>query len=793
MTDPTSSARDSAVDRRRSAATREIHIKDLIAVVAHHWKLVTLLALIIAGAAYSSGKDSVSLYQSLLTVRISSPKNTFPTNDIDVNEIALRTDPILSEVLVLTTQKLALGVTRALDLQLEIADPSVFRADVLAGIQVDSAAPRGMYRLKSGPSPGSIELWDAGSDSLLQTLARNERVRGPGFSFELIPDGLPEGGLDFRLVSPEEAAAWVSGGVSYAVRTETNAVDITFTASDRTLVPHVLNQTAIHLRDDGAERARAIAAQRRRYIDEQKTRADLDLQQKLRELQKFKEGNQITDLSAAERSLMESIKELEQRRQSILIQLSTLGSALGTSDTMGVETLNRLAALEGTTNNAAVMFQIDNLLRLYEQRRAMTAGALGLREGNPQVDAVRQRITSGQAALQRAVGAELESLANNRDVLTGEITGLREELSTFPGMETQVARLEIERDILRETYSYLLDEYEQAQMREATVAAYISILDAASPAGRIGTDLRQKVILGFMVGLLLGLGGAFFLEYLDQTIKTAADVERVIGVPVLGLIPYESKLSSGTGNGASKSVVVLTELSPDDPSAEAFRALRTNVTFVAAERPIQLISVTSPGPGEGKSTATVNLAVTLAQGGSRVLLIDADLRRPLVHRAFGLVDQPGLTDVLIQRASLPEAVRPEVMPKLDVLPSGPTPPNPSELLGSEAMQRLIADARREYEYIVIDTPPTLPVTDAAVVASAADATILVFRSGDTEEAAAQRAYAQLRRVHARIAGAVLNGVHRRNDQYYSYYSNDRDTVRERSGIRGLGARLRKML
>jgi capsular exopolysaccharide synthesis family protein len=198
------------------------------------------------------------------------------------------------------------------------------------------------------------------------------------------------------------------------------------------------------------------------------------------------------------------------------------------------------------------------------------------------------------------------------------------------------------------------------------------------------------------------------------------------------------------------------------------------VTFVGADKPLQFIAVTSSSPGEGKSTTATNLAVTLAQGGNRTILIDGDLRRPLVHRAFDLNQEPGLTDVLIGRTTQREAVRPQVAPQLDVLPAGSSPPNPSELLGSGAMHALVADLRRQYDYIVIDTPPTLPVTDAAVVATSADATILVVRSGDTEENAAQRAIDMLNRVNARVAGAVLNGVDKRHDQYYTYYSYRRE-------------------
>src|SRR5262249_16942878 len=161
-----------------------------------------------------------------------------------------------------------------------------------------------------------------------------------------------------------------------------------------------------------------------------------------------------------------------------------------------------------------------------------------------------------------------------------------------------------------DTYKYLLSQFQASQLQEHTIAPYVTLLDGASPAAGIGTTLRQKIVLGILVGLLLGLAGAFFLEYLDQTIKSAADVARCIGIPVLGLIPEEGKLSSAN-RGNHRPIVSINQLSGDDPVAEAYRALRTNVTFVGAEKALQLIAVTSPGPGEGKSTTAVNLAITL--------------------------------------------------------------------------------------------------------------------------------------------------------------------------------------
>ena len=780
-----------APGQRAAAPPREIHLRDLWAVVVRHWRIVLLVTLAVGGGAWISGRGAVSRYQSQLTVQVTSPKQVFArTDDIDVDELALRTDPILSEALVLTTQALALRVVDHLQLRLETSDPEVHREHVLVGIMVESGAPLASYEIvQHGPEDGFELRYPDGT--VIATGPYYERVAGPGFSFEVLPpeDGPPT--VQFSIIRPEEAAAWVRAGLAYRVRSGTNAVDITFTGTDQTLVPLVLNRAALELREDGADRARVSAARRRQYIADQLIRAEQAAMEKRGEVQRYKETERITNLTSEEQSIVQSITESERERQRIQVRISTLRDAVGAADTFGVEALNRLAAVEGTETNAVLSFQIRRLLELYEDRRSITAGALGLREDNPQVQAIDQRIQSSHRSLRGAVNAALEGLRGRDGAVRNEIAALRRQLMSYPGKESQIAQLQLEASILEDTYRYLLAQFQQARMQEMTITPYVAILDGASPGFAIGTNLRQKILLGILVGLLLGLGAAFFLEYLDQTIKSVADIERSVGTPVLGRIPLESKLTRA--NGRSGQVVVLSQLSPDDPAAEAFRALRTNVTFVGAERPVQFITLTSPGPGEGKSTTAANLALVLAQGGSKTLLIDGDLRRSQVHRAFGLVQEPGLTDVLIGEAGLREAIRPEVSTNLDVLPSGQSPPNPAELLGSDAMRRMVSELRRDYEYILMDTPPSLPVTDAAVVASVSDATILVLRSGETEESAAQRAVDGLRQVRARIAGAVLNGVTRGRDRHYSYYSSDRSTWRRRGVAKSLRKRLIGML
>jgi capsular exopolysaccharide synthesis family protein len=775
----------------RRAPHREVHLRDLATVVVRHWILVILLAGLVGAGAFYSGRRIIPAYQSSLTVQISSPKQVFARlDDIDIDELALRTDPILSEALVLTTQGLALKVVDAQGLQLQLADPLLRRGEVLADISIDQgdAAP-GAWQLVVGAQ--GYQLLDV-AGTVLAAGPLNETVVGPGFSFRIIPP-LEETTVDLRLASREAAAAGVTGGLSYRVRQGTNAVDLSYTGTDPTIVPLILNAAAFQLRNLGVERALVSARSRRRYIEAQIEESESLLQQSQRNLQEFRETRQISNLTAQETAIVQTIQRLEQDRQEELMRISTIRDAMTASDTVGIEALNRLAATEGIGDNAAMTFQIRGLLQLYDERRELTAGALGLREGNPQVSSIDEQIRQSHAALQNAVDAALRTIRSRLDALEAELARQRGVLSRFPGMETSIGQLSLESSILDETHRYLLSQYQQSRMQEATIAPYIQILDDASRPFRIGTSLRQRIILGVLVGLLLGLAGAFFLEYLDQTVKTSADIERVLGVPVLGSIPHDPKLAPRS-QGRRGGMVTISHLDPDEPSVESYRALRTNVTFVGAEKPLQFISVTSPAPREGKSTTAINLALTLAQSGRRTILIDGDLRRSSVHRAFGLVQEPGLTDILIGGVSASEGIRPDIAPALDLLPSGSTPPNPSELLGSAAMDALIAELRHDYEYIIMDTPPTLPVTDAAVVATNADATILVIKSGDTEESSAQRAMHQLRRVRARIAGAVLNSVTPRKDPQYSYYSYSyRKDPPSRSRIRATASKIAGMI
>lgn len=222
----------------------------------------------------------------------------------------------------------------------------------------------------------------------------------------------------------------------------------------------------------------------------------------------------------------------------------------------------------------------------------------------------------------------------------------------------------------------------------------------------------------------------------------------------------------------SEAVSLITIADKSSPIAEQYRTIRTNIQFASADRKIQTIVVTSSGPSEGKSTTAANIAVVFANSGQRVLLVDADMRKPTVHKTFGLTNEVGLSKVLSSNNSVLEMSRPSTVDNLSILTSGPKPPNPSELLGSTRMNQVIEEARHLYDVIIFDMPPVVTVTDAQIMASKADGTLLVVRENVTRKDALTKAKDLLEMVQAKVLGVVYNGAQNLKDQSYYYYSND---------------------
>ncbi|GGL29600.1 polysaccharide biosynthesis tyrosine autokinase [Phycicoccus endophyticus] len=290
----------------------------------------------------------------------------------------------------------------------------------------------------------------------------------------------------------------------------------------------------------------------------------------------------------------------------------------------------------------------------------------------------------------------------------------------------------------------------------------VTVVQAPStPTSPASPQPVRNLALGVVLGLLLGLGAAVLREMLDKGVRTAEDVKAITDVPVLGSIAFDPETPKRP---------LIVEVDPRSPRAEAFRSLRTNLQFVDAATHPRTIAVTSSVAGEGKSTVTANLALTMAQAGSRVCLVEGDLRRPKVLDYMGLEGAVGLTDALIDRADVMDLVQPYGGTSLWVLGAGHIPPNPSELLGSSAMRTLLEQLRVRFDYVVIDAPPALPVTDAVVLSKVTDGAIVVVGAGIVDRDQVSHALDTLGSVGGRALGVVLNRVPPRALEAYGHYS-----------------------
>ncbi|NIA29104.1 MAG: polysaccharide biosynthesis tyrosine autokinase [Actinobacteria bacterium] len=356
------------------------------------------------------------------------------------------------------------------------------------------------------------------------------------------------------------------------------------------------------------------------------------------------------------------------------------------------------------------------------------------------------------------------------------------ELDALPEKSLKLARLMRTAQVDEKIFIMLQEKYQESRITEVGQLGNVRIIDyGKAPKFPIKPKKKMNLLLGILIGLGLGVGIAFLMDYIDNSVRSVEDVES-LGLPLVATIPF-IKLEQTNGTIRKHITIddpevadinerLVTHLKPKSPVSEAYRTLRTNILFSAPDKPKKVVVVTSSGPKEGKSTSVSNLAITFAQMGTRTLLVDADLRRSVIHKLFGLDKRLGLTNILVGRSTLSEAVqRVEDLPHLDVLTSGIIPPNPAELLGSETMKRFIEEAREKYEIILLDAPPVIAVTDPSVLAPLVDGVVLVIRSAKAQRDAVMHAVEQLRRVKAPLMGALLNSIQASNvyGSYYYYY------------------------
>jgi polysaccharide biosynthesis transport protein len=472
---------------------------------------------------------------------------------------------------------------------------------------------------------------------------------------------------------------------------------------------------------------------------------------------------------------------LEDRENIVVQKLTDLNTALTRAKTERLQKEAMYRQLTSVQHDAAALDTFPAILsnpfigqqkgELAKLRRQEAELADRLGERHPEMIKVKSAIEAVQTRIDGEVGNVLQGLRTEYQAAVTQEQSLNGALEQQKGEAMSMNRRAIEYSVLmrdvessKQVYDSLLQRAKETGISGELRASNVRVVDAAEPSHTPVSPRRTLYLLmGLFGGSVLGIGLAFFLEYLDDRVKTPHQIETELGLPSLGLIPVVSTASNP-----------LINTSVPANFAEAFRGLRTNVLFSSADDGSRSIVVTSTGPSEGKTMVASNLAVAMAQTGQRVLLIDGDMRRPRGHEVFALPLEPGLSNVLIGATKPNQAIHQTPTENLSVMAAGTMPPNPAELLGSPAFARLLASTKEQFDLVLVDTPPIMAVTDAAIVGHRADGLLFVIAADATSRRAAQQAIDQLEHARVRFLGAVLNRVDlERNAYYYArYYRKD---------------------
>jgi polysaccharide biosynthesis transport protein len=350
------------------------------------------------------------------------------------------------------------------------------------------------------------------------------------------------------------------------------------------------------------------------------------------------------------------------------------------------------------------------------------------------------------------------SLTTAEAQLRSQISSIEQQLKSFGSNTTSVGAT-----ALLNQEAVLKEQLAQMQVSGATDTGDVALVTpATTPVSPSSPKPTEDVLLGLVAGLTLGLGAAFLRDSFDDRLTSKEATERAAGVPVLAMTPL-------VPSWRRRKPLVVTAAEPNSPAAESYRSLRTSLQFARQEQQLRSLVVTSPGAAEGKTATLANLGVVFAQAGERVVLVSCDLRRPRIGAFFGLDEDAGLTSVLLDERTLEETVLPVPgFDRLSLLPAGQIPPNPAELLDSARARDIFTRLRDQYDLVLIDSPPVLPVTDAAILSRHADATLMLASVGQTRRSDLHRAVEKLDQVGVTILGTVLNKVTRQTGRYYGY-------------------------
>ncbi len=587
-----------------------------------------------------------------------------------------------------------------------------------------------------------------------------------------------------KLMQQADATGRLQGMIEVDPVKDSRVVKLSVEDTDPARAQQLANAVADAYMATNLDRKLAATRAASTWLADQLDGLNTKLEQSEVKLFDFKRQNDILTASIEDRQSIESqrlvafndaLTKVSIRRAELEAERSALQDA---KRRFAAGDRHALEAVPAVADSETVTGLRQQLLALEEEKSALSERYL---DKHPKLAEVDSRIADARVGLASEIERIIQvkerqyaEVVDTQHQLQRLIAGAKREAFDLNKHEIEFDKLKRDEDNNKRLYDIVLKRHKDTDLLELLRTNNVSVLDRALlPVTPVKPNRKVVMVLAVILGALGGVALSLFFEYLDDTMKSQDDVEKVLGVSFLGIVPTIREQGQEQLSAAERGRHhdLHAHRRPKSAVAECVRSVRTNLFFMTPDHPLKRLLVTSSGPQEGKTTVATNLAIAMAQSGSKTLLVDTDMRRPRLHRAFGLANDAGVSNLIMGQARIEDVVKETPVPNLFVLPCGPVPPNPAELLHTQRFQQLLTELEGRFERIILDSPPVAAVADALILSGVVDGLVLVVKAGHTSRELALRTRQSLDDVNARIFGVVMNDIdlEKRGYGYYYYY------------------------
>lgn len=796
----------------------EVSLGELLRILRRRWMVALPVFLAAVGASASRFTQVVPQYETSTSIRLDKKQQQLA----GITPMAMLDERrgLGTEIQVIKSRAVAREVVARTAYAVRVTSPRLHRTALLDSITLPTSALRGEYRLVGG-ADGTLTA--TAPDASTASGRAGEWMNLGGMRLFPSPLAAQQGEVVLTVQAEQDAVSRFMGVLKVAQPArDAEVLRITIRDPDPRLAAELTDAVAEVFTNSQANRRQSGGRSTVEFIRGQLDTLDRQLLEAETALRDWRAQQKVVVPTAEAGAAVERRSEYEARIAEKKLELESVEGLLrGTGRGNSSESaqlkggFRRVLSAPAMRENQAASNILTTLLQLESQRAELRGRRTA---ADPDVQVLEKTIADYELQGQLFVGTYLDALRAEIAGYERTLARLGTTLQALPGQELTLATLQRNTEVLSALQATLRTRLKEAEITNAGQDATVEVLDRAElPSGPVAPVLTVYLVVGLAAGGLLALLAAVGIDKMDRTIHSREDIENATGAPLVGLIPTftptkgplpalgkggkakgKGAVAVRLGDGAAKSTAKGTALvaangktivpvgdtsdviaitAPRHVAAEAYRMLRTNLRFAPPDRPNRVLSVSSPSPGDGKSTTVVNFAATVAVQGKTVLIVDGDMRKGTLHSKLGIPRTPGLSGVLSGRLPASEAVRTVQLAEgvlLDVIAAGDVPPNPTELLGGSAMAELVAWGREHYDQVIIDTPPVNMFADGMLIAAASDSMLLVGRAGKSFRDELQVAGEQLRSLNVRVAGVVLNDFDARRDgRFGGYYYYER--------------------